>query len=1517
MVSVALAAAVYFGVYRNSKRYQRMAATLVEQGRIDDAMHQFRRAVAFSRGKQKRERLLRSMAESIRSTRCDAREASKRWLVVADLQIAREELLAESGEEVVPLERWYLYARSLRPPRLWELCRQAAELRAGGDDSGRAAHIAQVAEIELLGSIGDEPEGGWKAKADGLRSTLESKDDPVLRALYALCLGAYVHGVHDLNPAETRELANSIVTEARKAFVDESADLHAQVLALRILAAQSGGNAWRLAQDAPAFDRWLNSVHARAEAAPRETVELATALADFVQYYAPPAAHLSAKTEGTVRRARECAAALVRSAPDSTVARAVLAKLAILLGDTDEAREHLQWIDSREDWPVSLEAVAANTEIVPARVRLAEVALDRVADADAQDRPAALVDAENRVARATASLHENATIRQALVAQLQIHRGQTLQAIAGLEKTFGDRSDAISRARLAAARAFLDIAQPGRAAKLLKMIRRSHGRGLSRPQYRNAETLLVETLLDLGHSQDAEPVVADWGVPLDGGAGGDPVRWLLTLRTRILGTTDQGQLLEYAKRLEESLPALPPPFGVRAVLACQTAYRRAGLAERAASFVETAFEERQDSAVLAVELLRLRLSAGEIELAESAAGRIPALLPAGKVRREIERLSPAERCEPAAVLLLQATVHSPETPESGWFAYLARNGHTAKLRSELEQLAGRGGWRPTEAFRLFQELHRARRVEALRLFAEAVASVQALDWLADLARADANLLEGSYVESLHTTERLAEEWPFLGEVWHIRADAALNLERYRDARVSYRQAVAARPDDVSLHLGLFRCQHALGEHEEALRWLRGAVQCNPTRESWEHFLDYAAAHGDKGGVIRVRRRLAEDQPDDTDNLLALADLLESEGKNAAAGELLRRCIELADPPSAALVVSTARNEWKRGDREAALARVTEFSEERLRAELTPAEATGLLPVCRFLHEVGEATRAAKMVYAVLERVPQTDRTAWLQLLARIRLEADQPGRAVETLTTPDGEVADPSLAPLLLRSLVLAGQFDRGEELLEQARRDPAYPDMTVAEAGLALARKQWERAIRKASQAIETNPNSIHARSIRAEAAMASEKREFQHYAREDTSFMERMAPEHPALAMLLRRAIRQAAQEKDVATMESLAKRLDKVDGDSPYHWFLLGKAYVRTDQFDALRDKLPEWRRRFPDEDEFLLMLAEERREAGDVEGQRDALERALRTPSTRGALLYAEFLLEQRELKKLNEFLATAPAKLQDTAAFLEIRARLRLLEARPRDAVADLSSAFSRLQDTPDALFAAFRRARSWMGAERLETLLTDYAREAGTSAGHALLVLASELWRNAGIAEGRIVGAKDYLATMPEDHPLVTRGWQVILEAWHRMNRPKEAAAVGRRLIEDGVRRPSVLNNYAYACALIGEDLEGAAAWAQDAIERAESDRQKAAYYDTLALLYERMGRIGEAGDALASSIQYHEAPYQRVRYARLLAEQREFFEAGRQLSHAAEQAKEANDSKLLGQIDAVREQYPGIEEQE
>lgn len=1492
-------------VVRNPQRYERTALQLLQQGRFDDAMHQFRRALSYTGDARDRARLLVDMASAVEGTSAPLSDAAKRWLVAAELRVSAARVLPEKAD-ALPIAEWYRYARLSHHPDLWTLCLRAARARTRqGAGLSSDSFIEAVATIKLALLRGRKPEGGWQAAGEALGPAEGRRAHNVL-GVRALCQVQQAAEVEGSDPDQARTLRERAEVAARRILESEDADILSSAMALRVLYAIYKEDAWRVLNSDGTLGRVQQLLVGPVPPAVSDRhAEEAFLVLYLAHSFTPPPPQRRGRALDWLRQIHERARALVDAGPDAIFARMALAETARAMQALDEAERHYNWL-ARDD--VGQVAIAAPIlELVRRSVlpELAVLALDRVDQAAPGEREPSLAEARARAADLTSTLGDETAVSRVLQDWLAFYDGRALECLRGILR---DRTALPARFRnrnhYTIAKALADVGESGGEVEMLLRIHRSRGRGLSLPLYWEAETSLVDALLRIRRARQAEEVVDTWNAA-DMSLAEHPERWLAALRVRVRAADNREAIRRAMDTVASSLDRLPPGVREDAVVLLVAAHDGLGEPENGDALLADTWRSVSRPGRLGSALLRRRARGPQGEKFQALAVELAGILPEGPIRAELGGLAAEDLCTPRRLDLLVAAVRGPDSAIPEWIRYLGKQERWQDFQAELDAALGGTDAPGTLAYRILESVSAAEDAEALSLLADRLADTAGLAWLGELARARSELLGDQPDKALARLNPLAEEWGFLSAVTGTKGMAELKMARYEDARESLRMAAFARPNAVAVHLKLAECAHRLSRPSEALESLTTAWRWSEDAAVMERFLRYAGRYGDQQAVIGIRQQIAERVPANVPNRVRLAELLYETERIEEARALIKR-LEDEQVESLRFALLQARILLSRGERQAAVERVHGECLRRMAQNGVPDDA--VLPALSFLRRIGEINVALELVEDTMDRVPPPRRSAWTHTWALLHYEAGNYERALEIIQDEADDEDDADLAALRVRCLMKSGRLAEAEHLLTQISRSDTSRELDLAEAELALAKRQWSRARRICGLLLHKDPELIQARIVRIQAALAGELEDAAALLDEDMRAVARLRPNHP---MLYRVTMLQALNDGNLVTARNVATRLTELNAADPRLLAALGDAYVNDAQYDALREALPAWREAFPENSDLLLLEATECAERGDSEGRIRALEKAFEhNPVPELARRYALALLENDRARSASELLEDLPFRIGPHPALLMLRSWAWAGQGDQAKGLADWLAALKLRATEPEVLAGMYNDARAWLDETQMQQELTAQIQKEGASATLSYILHQARLQNPTASAAA---AAETFARSLPAGHPLKPATQRAAADGWLRLGQPERALPTYKTLLDRGMRSAHVLNNAAYAAAQLGKDLPQAIDWARQAVEAADDGVQKANYLDTLATAQWKGGLPYAAQQSFALSIREKDNAAVRLHLAQLLAEQGRFYEAEPHLARAEQMAANDDDEKVRQGARALRGKYPPL----
>ena len=225
------------------------------------------------------------------------------------------------------------------------------------------------------------------------------------------------------------------------------------------------------------------------------------------------------------------------------------------------------------------------------------------------------------------------------------------------------------------------------------------------------------------------------------------------------------------------------------------------------------------------------------------------------------------------------------------------------------------------------------------------------------------------------------------------------------AIAAYRAAVAAAPGDVELRLRLATLYQGSGRMDEARRTLGEAVQIAPIGKALYRYARILAAGGDLDAAIRFFERARAAEPNNLQNLLALAEAYRSANRPADADRVYDHVIELANSDMGRVRPLPELVDWEFGEAYARRGETWLRTGDAARAEPLLRRAAGILGAFwRSRNRTEAEMRVSPEVRARTRDRYASVLTEWIDCLDRLgrRSEADE-ARAERTRFQQDQE----------------------------------------------------------------------------------------------------------------------------------------------------------------------------------------------------------------------------------------------------------------------------------------------------------------------------------------------------------------------------------------------------------------------------------------------------------------------------------------------------------------------------------
>lgn len=387
-------------------------------------------------------------------------------------------------------------------------------------------------------------------------------------------------------------------------------------------------------------------------------------------------------------------------------------------------------------------------------------------------------------------------------------------------------------------------------------------------------------------------------------------------------------------------------------------------------------------------------------------------------------------------------------------------------------------------------------------------------------------VEALQAELKRLANRLSERFPERADALHVSAMIAKELGRSAEAEALWQRSVDLAPPQVGPYVGLATALMDRGEGEAAVAVLEKAHA--EGRKSAESYRQLAVGQGRQGEIEAAAATLQEAltlYPDESGLWLEQAQVLLQLRKLEQAEESIRRAFQLGEEsPSALATLATilARN---RKTEEAAKVRAAMADAQPVERSGAPFQdsyrkalrsvAVNCLQLASTVWTLeGDHDQAEKLLMRAIEIAPH-ELTTYMEL-ARLYRSQRRIADALQTHERlielqPDNVLNYVNLASIATQ----LGNLSLAEQTLVQGikvKPDYAFPYGELAK--LHLVQQEFERALERARQANQREPENVEWLLMIAAAAKGAGDNEQAHSAFDAAR---RLAPEDPRLQSML----------------------------------------------------------------------------------------------------------------------------------------------------------------------------------------------------------------------------------------------------------------------------------------------------------------------------------------------------------------------------------------------------------------
>ncbi len=699
--------------------------------------------------------------------------------------------------------------------------------------------------------------------------------------------------------------------------------------------------------------------------------------------------------------------------------------------------------------------------------------------------------------------------------------------------------------------------------------------------------------------------------------------------------------------------------------------------------------------------------------------------------------------------------------------------------------------------------------------------------------------EGKSRQAIVAYEQGLRRRPIFDDGWRQFGDLLLAAGDADAALNAYSTAVDQRPDNTQAIVGLANANQQMGRRQQALDTLRTAVRYAPgNRGLVERYLALESQIGSEEIALRQRQELAESQPDNLQNRIALALLTARQGDYQEAEAMLEQMIEQQGPNR--VLIGTQATVLRLADDTDAGERVIQQYLDGLGDEAT---ALDLVLLARY-QLAAQRPQDSVETYRRAAAMEQGPERAVDREFADVLFNAGQIESSVELYRSlfehfkdqPGEQTVGLRLAEALLR----IDQPQQAEQVLNQLDQDTTA---NALRAQLARQRGNVEQAMEFVNAALEQD--RTNAMSYLQRASLLAE---------DPATLREALADAEQALSIdpnLLQalglQASIQLALDQPEAAARSLRNVLDQAPGNNAVR-FQLANLYLQQGDTRAADDLVDTALEREPENGQWLLLSA---RLAASQDDNRRAIER-LETlmdlqPSVPALAQLSLLYLEEGRPDATDALLNEHPTLLNQSPPLQAVWAR----------ALADAGQS-----DSARRLFAlALQRAASLTQFnEILGQMITSLGRDAALQLAEDTDGLQDPTWLPFAAAQSAIA-ERDYAAaeqrlsvlretvTEPAARVRVEQMQALVMLQTEDFRGAKEAY---QRLLDADPDNLEVLNNLAYIMANNLDDPAGAVPLAERARDLAP---RNAEVLDTLGWTYYQADRLRDAQRTLEESV--------------------------------------------------------------
>ncbi|MEX0776315.1 MAG: tetratricopeptide repeat protein [Phycisphaeraceae bacterium] len=755
------------------------------------------------------------------------------------------------------------------------------------------------------------------------------------------------------------------------------------------------------------------------------------------------------------------------------------------------------------------------------------------------------------------------------------------------------------------------------------------------------------------------------------------------------------------------------------------------------------------------------------------------------------------------------------------------------------------------------------------------------------------LAQEDYARAVTEFRRGLEARPVYSEGWRQLGDAQRMLGEIAEAQNSYRRAIQDKPNNVFALRGLATVLNQLGQSQATLEILRQASDIAPQdRELMNQYLTYEERYGDAGRALALREKIRQNNPEDVDNIRAIAMALARQKHFADAEKILNELIA-KEGKTLANLASMASLMTLRQD----IAGAEKLLRDYIRDRGDQAASDDWILLAKFYLTLGDHDEQALAAFRNATAVEDATQRPATRELADLLFDRGLFNDALEYYQKLyEADPNDKRVAQRYIEALLRSGSVDLAARTLTELTRSQGQDATTFVLAGMvARARGDDAAALAAFKSAIGMAPTrgllyyqyaeQLATKPGREPAAIEQLGKALEHEPQ--------LIPARMLLARMRHRHHDLAETIRDLQLLITDQPRLVPAR-------LMLAQVFLENNQVPQLRQLLEDSANTFPQDTRWLVMQAKQaQREKRNDEAIAKLTKAVQVTASPENVGELAMAYLDGNHAAQAMALLQKHEDLAKSNPYLLAIRGRAEAVVGRNPEAHA----LFARAVDSAvnyGQMNLIVQQMVKVLGVDPTLELLKPMA--AGRHAVWVELVIASHLADRSQFAAA--VAHLDKIDLLLTDgSPERASADRLRALALHRLNQPNKAREIYARLLAGEPDDVATLNNLAYLLVQSLNQPQQGLEMAQRAIKLAPEDPQ---VLDTLGWALFKAGQSAEALRTLNRSVDMTPLPANHYHLAEVLSEvggTRQ--EVVRHLEAAKKLATEKNDTEILQAVEA------------